>query len=279
MPPPPQTPYGHQPPPPPGPYGQQPFPGPYGQQPPPGPYGQQPQAPQGPYAAYPQQPYGWGAPPMAPPKKRRVGLVLGIVGGVVGVVVVITVALALIGTAAESGFPAAKYRLTLPKTLLDGRFELAQDLSDSQGRKIVDEADGAWDAKVTDGVVGQYSLGGDATKGVLVVSGMYGRFKNTDEARRNMLKGVGEADGVTVAVGPKDFTQSGSPTVSCEVVTQKKLGATMTYPVCAWTDGNTGAAVAPMILKNATQDPSEVDLALYARMTLQVRSEAMKPIT
>lgn len=285
----PQNPYGQQPPPPPGPYGRQPPPPPYGQQatppqgpyarqPPqsPGPYGQQPPGPQGPYAPYAQQPYGWGAPPVVPPpKKRRVGLVLGIVGGVI---VSIVVVLALIGLLAESGFPAAKFELTLPKTLLDGRYELAQDLSDSQGRRIKDEADGAWDAKVTDAVVGQYTLGGDQTKGVLVISGMYGRFQNTNEARDNMLKGAAEADGVTLAGGPKTFTQDGLPTVSCEVLTQKKLGTTMTYPVCAWTDDNTGAMVAPMTEKTATQDPSDVQLSFYARLTLQVRSETVKPI-
>lgn len=272
-----------------------PAPGPYAPQPPApqGPYAPQPPTPQGPYAPYggqqqpappygaphPQQPYGWGAPPMAPPpKKRRVGLVVGIVGGVVGVVVAIVVALALIGQAAGGGFPEAKFRLTLPETLADGRFELAQDLSDTEGQKVLDGADGAWDAKVTDAVVGQYNQGGDDTKGVLVISGMYGRFKNTDEARDNMLEGVSTADGVTVAVGPKDFTQGGSPTVSCQVVTQKQLGTTLTYPVCGWADGNTGAAVAPIAAEAATQDPSDVDLAFYAKFTLQVRSEMMKPI-
>ena len=241
------------------------------------PYGQQPAGPYGhPYA---QQPYGWAAPPVAPPpKKRRAWLVLGVTGGAVGVVLAILVALALISQTAESGFPEARFQLTLPKTLIDGRFELAQDLSDSKGQSIEDEADGAWDAKVTAAVVGQYSLGGDDTKGILVFSGMYGRFKNRDEARHNMLKGVGEADGVTVAVGPKEFTQNGSPTVSCEVVTQKKLGTTMSYPVCAWTDANTAAAVAPMTAKAATQDPSDIDLAFYAKFTLQVRSETRKPI-
>jgi hypothetical protein len=214
-----------------------------------------------------------------PPKKLRAGLVLSVVGGAVGVGVAILVGLALIGQTAESGFPEAKFELTVPKTLIDGRFELAQNLSDSEGKKIVDEADGAWDAKVTAAAVGQYSLGGDDTKGVLVLSGMYGRFKNRDNARQNMLKGVGEADGVSVAVGPRDFTQDGSPTVSCEVVTQKKLDTTVTYPICAWADANTAAAVAPITAKAATQDPGDFDLEFYAKFTLQVRSESVKPIS
>ena len=289
----PQNPYGAPPPPAPGPYGQQPPPppGPYGQQspPPPGPYGQQPPVPPGPQntphgtpyaqAPYPPQPQGWGVPPMGPPpKKRRVGLIVGIVGGVVGLIVIGGVVLALIGNAVGSGFPEAKNKLTLPKTLIDGRFELAQDLSDSEGQKIEDEADGAWDAKDIHAVVGQYSQGGDQTQGALVISGMYGRLKNTDRARRDMLKGATDADGVTLAAGPKDFTQSGEPTVSCEVLTQEKLGTTLTYPACAWADGNTGAIVAVMTAKTLHQDASEVDLGSYARLTRQVRAESVKPL-
>ncbi|WP_405869389.1 MULTISPECIES: hypothetical protein [unclassified Streptomyces] len=281
-PPPPQGPYGSQ-----NPYGQQPPPqgpyaaGPYGQQPPAQPYGQAPVPPYGqqpapPYGApYPQQPYGWGPPP----KKRRVGLILGIVGGVVGVIVAIVVGLAVIGAKVESGFPKAEFALTLPKTLLDGRYELTDDLSDTEGQKIEKEMDGAWDAKVTDSKVGQYSLGGDTTKGQLVISGMYGRFQHTDQGRKGMLKGVGETEGMTVAVQPKDFQPGGSGiTVTCEVVTQEQLGTKLTYPVCAWADGNTAAVVAEVTEETITQSPSDVDLEASAKTTLQIRSETRKAI-
>ncbi|WP_324609068.1 hypothetical protein [Streptomyces sp. NRRL WC-3744] len=280
MPPPPQNPgpYGQQPP-----YGQQ-APGPYGQQPPygqqtPGPYGspyppQQPYPQQQPYPA--QQPYpGWGVPPMAPPpKKRRVGLVLGIVGGVVAAVVVLLIVL---GMVAESGFPAAENKLTLPGKLLDGTYELVDDLSGSEGKKISDEADGAWDAKDTHGVVGTYSPGGDEAKGTLVVSGMYGRFKNTEEARTNMMKGAGEGDGATIAVPAKEFRLDGV-TISCEVMTEEHLGTKITVPVCAWADGNTGATVAEVATAAVDQAPADVDLEAFARKTLTIRSEMRKPI-
>lgn len=258
------------------PYPQQPYgQPPYGQPP----YGQQPPAPPYGAAPYPPQPYGWGAPPpvFPPPKKRRVGLVVGIVGGVLGVGVAIVVALALIGERVESGFPEADFTLTLPKTLIDGRFELAADLSDTEGQKIEQEADGAWDAKDTVGVVGTYALNGDATKGTLALSGMYGRFKNTDDAREGMLRGAGQATGVTVAVPRKDFSEGGV-TISCEVITQRRSGVEITYPTCAWADGNTAAAVAWTTQKNLTQDPADVDLAFSAKMTLQVRSETRKAI-
>ncbi|WP_225991286.1 hypothetical protein [Actinomadura montaniterrae] len=183
----------------------------------------------------------------------------------------------LITLRSESGFPDAKSALTLPETLVDGRFQLAQDLSDSEGQRIEDEA-GAGYVKITDTVVGKYDLGGDESRGALLLSGMYGRFSNTVMPRENMLKGAGEGEGMTVAVGPKVFMQSGSPTVSCEVLKQDKSGTTLTYPVCAWADENTAAAVASITSETASQDPSNMDLRFYAKLTLQVRSEAVQPI-
>jgi hypothetical protein len=274
------APYGRQPQ---GPYGQQPPAPPYGQQPP-GPYGQQAAPygapPQAPYGAPGQQPQGWGAPPAGPPpKKRRVGLVLGLVGGVVALVVVIVVGLAVIGSKTDAGFPEAEYKLTLPKTLLDKRYELAQDLSDSEGSKVEGEADGAWDARDVTAVVGQYSLGGDATKGNVVISGMYGRFKNTGTARDKMMEGAAGSDGAEVAVPPKDFKPSGSDTtITCQVLTKDQLGTKMTIPMCGWVDGNTGASVAEITAATMTKDPSDVDLEAAAETTLKVRSEIRKPI-
>ncbi|WP_317936537.1 hypothetical protein [Streptomyces cellostaticus] len=265
MPPPPQQPQY--------PYGQQPPQAP----PPPGPYG----SPYPQQQPYPQQPYpGWGMPPMGPPpKKRRVGLVLGIVGGVLLLLVGGLVALGVIGMKIEAGFPEAKNKLTLPKTLLDQKYDLADDLSDSEGRKIKNEVDGSWDAKVTDSVVGRYSPGGDDTKGTLVVSGLYGRFQNTTKGRNNMLKGVGEADGVTVAEPRRDLTPSGTDTtISCEVVVQKRSSATLTYPVCAWADGNTAAVVVQVDTSALTASSADVDLEAAARDTAKVRAEMLKPI-
>ncbi|MFF4631546.1 hypothetical protein [Streptomyces griseorubiginosus] len=267
-------------------------PNPYGSQNPyaTGPYGQpQPQPqPQPPYGTpYPQQQpaagYGWGAPPMAPPPppKRRRGLVVGGVGGVVGLVVLIVVGYALLQSAAKNaGYPAAKYTLSLPRTLLIGRYELAQDYSDSEGQKIMDAAKGYSQAKVDGVAVGQYSLAGNTTEGSLVVSGMYGRFKDPEATRNNMMKGAGEGEGAKVALAPQDFHPDGSGgvTVTCEVLTKTKGGTDMTVPVCAWTDANTGASVGELRASTMTQDPADVDLDKLAATTLQVRSEMRKPI-
>ncbi|MFF9815974.1 hypothetical protein [Streptomyces sp. NPDC014006] len=277
---PPGNPYGQQPQ---SPYGQNPYgQNPYGAQQPQGPYGQPPAAGgQPPYGAYgqqppgpyPPQPHGWGAPP---PKKRR-GLVIGIVGGVVALIVVVVAALALVGSKG-GGFPEAKNKLVLSKTLLNGRYTLSQDLSDSEGKKIEDEADGSWEAKDTHAVVGQYSLGGDQTKGTLVVSGMYGRFKHPDKARGNMMKGAGEGQ-AKVVVPPKDFhPDSSGITVTCEVLTQVQMGTTLTVPMCGWVDDNTGASIAEITAETMTQDPLQVDLEAAAKTALQVRTELLKPV-
>ncbi|MFJ5970130.1 hypothetical protein [Streptomyces sp. NPDC093060] len=274
MPPPPQPQYPYQPQQPQYPYGQQPPQAP----PPPGPYGspypqQQPYPPQ----PYPQQPYpGWGAPPMGPPpKKRGPGLALGIIGGVIGLAVLGS--LGGVGAVLGTDFPAAENKLTLPHQLVDGKYVLADDLSDSEGRKVEDEADGAYDAKDVHALVGRYSPGGDDSKGMLLVSSMYGRFKNEDDVRSNLLKGAAETDGVTVVEPEKDVTPSGSDVpISCEVLTQKQSLVTITYPVCAWADGNTAAVVGEVDLQR--KDSADVDLAAAARNTVKVRDEMIKPI-
>lgn len=281
---PPDNPYG--PPPTSGPHGQQPYPGQPPQQqpypgPPPGPYGQQPPPPfpygqQGPYGA--PAPAPWGAPP-PPPKKSRLGLILGIVGGVVVLVVGGVAALVWIGVKSDTGFPEAEYKLTLPQKVLDEKYELAGDLSGTEGQAIEEEADGAWDARDTKAVVGQYSLGGDQAAGTLVISGMYGRFKNTDLARDNMMEGAAGGEGAKVAVKPKDFKPAGSDvTVTCEVLVQTQLGTEVTIPVCGWVDGNTGASIAEITADTVTKKPAEVDLAAAAATAVKIRGEIRKPL-
>ncbi|MFE7760138.1 hypothetical protein [Streptomyces sp. NPDC057438] len=206
------------------------------------------------------------------------GLVLGIVGGVVALMVVVAVGLWVVGTQSTSGFPEAEYKLALPKTVLDDEYKLAQDLSDSSGQQVAEEAEGAWDARDVKAAVGQYTAA-DGAQGALIVSGMYGRFKNTDAARDNMLKGAAEVDSITVVVQPEDFTPGDSGlTISCQVVTQKQSGSEITYPMCAWADGNTGASVAELGAASVGQDPSKVDVEAFAERTLKVRSEIRQPI-
>ncbi|MDX3644586.1 hypothetical protein [Streptomyces sp. MB09-02B] len=208
------------------------------------------------------------------------GLVLGIVGGVVGLVVVGALGLWVVGTQSTSGFPEAEYKLALPETVLDGEYKLAQDLSDSTGQQVEDEAEGAWDARDVRAAVAQYAPQKGGAEGALIVSGMYGRFKNTDAARDNMLKGAADVSSIKVVVPPRDYTPGGDDlTISCQVVTQDQAGSEITYPMCAWADGNTGASVAELSVESVGQDASEVDVEAFAERTLQVRSELRQPIS
>ncbi|WP_286259994.1 hypothetical protein [Streptomyces graminofaciens] len=294
--PPPQQPYGQQYPPqypqqyphqqpsgqphpaPPQPYGGQPA-APYGT-----PYGQPPQG-QPPYGQppYGQAPYGqpypaaWPPPP--PPPKSRVGLVLGIVGGAVALLILGAAGIVVVGVNSGNGLPEAEYRLTLPETLLDGEYELAQDLSDTEGKELEEQVEGARDARDIQAAIGQYTRSGDASLSGLAISGMYGRFTNADDARQRMLTGAGEADRTSVAVQPRDFTPAGSDTtISCQVGVMEGSGLDGSVPMCSWADGNTGAIVIEITTEFLDQEPSEVDLEAFAERVQQIRSEVRKPI-
>ncbi|GHB21484.1 hypothetical protein [Streptomyces chryseus] len=281
MPPPQQPPGPYGPPQPPHPYGAQPYP----QQPP-----QQPQFPQqqsypgGPFPPqHPGQPGAWGQPPAGPPpRKNRTGafIAIGVVAlvglGAVGWAVNAVTEAGSVATGA--GFPKAEYRLTVPKTMLDGEFELAQDLSQTQGKEALE---GTYDAKVRNPrpAVGQYTSGSPTAPSVLVISGMYGQFKDPEGTREKMMAGAEDGQGATLAVPAKDITPAGSGiTLTCQVLTATQAGSTVTMPMCAWADGNTGATVAVVTPETSKQDPGSVDLDKIAATTLEVREESRQPI-
>ncbi|MFF4231066.1 hypothetical protein [Streptomyces sp. NPDC001820] len=268
--------------------------------PPPNPY-TQPQYPQQQYPQYPQQgyapqpqyqqpypgqggpAYGWGAPPPPPPQKNQgPKIALITLACIAGVFALSWFGNNVVGGGGSGGssssgsFPVAEYQLTLPQTLLDGKYKLTGDLSE----KGQDGLAGTSEANMRDAkaVVAQYTS--QSETGALVISGGYGRIKDPDEARTKILKGAGESDGSTIAVPAKDFTPAGSEvTISCQVLTTEQTGGgTTTLPMCAWADGNTNAAVALTNARIAKQTPEEVDLKAVAEATLKVREETRKPI-
>ncbi|MFD3608727.1 hypothetical protein ACFWXA_11765 [Streptomyces atroolivaceus] len=290
---PPQGPYG---PPPPqhDPYGQQPPPGPYGPQQPgyayppqqPG-YAYPPQQPG--YAYPPQQPQGapgpWGQPGTQPgmpgwppqqPRKRRTGLVVGIVLGATALVVGIGFgAFKLIGSGADAVFPEATHKLVVEKAVLKGEFTLNKDMSETEGKKIEDMPDASIrDAKA---VVAQY---GSEENGMLVLSGMYGRFADPELMRSKMMEGAAGAENTKLVVPPKEFTPAGYDlTVECQVVQTKEIGLTYNTPMCAWGDGNTAATVSVIRPGDLNATAQEFDLAKAAEEAAKVRSEIRKPIS
>ncbi|WOX22084.1 hypothetical protein [Streptomyces solicathayae] len=283
-----------------------PQPPPYGpgpQQPPnpyaggpqqPGPYGAPAQgAPQGVPPQYPgpgPAQGGWGQPPAPygppqppfgqpqPPRKSRTGLVLGIVGGVLLVGVLVVVGLAFLGrslfAAAESSFPEAEYKLTVPKTLLAGEYKLLTDSSKTEGKEVEDTIDPTVrDAKAA---IAQYE-GKNAA--VLVVSGFHGRLSDPEGTRALILKGAADDPNTKIAVPAKNFTPAGHDiTISCQVARSTEGGVTSTLPMCAWGDDNTASFVAVVTAETALMAPEKVDLAAIAETTAKVRAEMRKPI-
>ncbi|MET8809159.1 hypothetical protein [Streptomyces sp. NPDC004546] len=218
----------------------------------------------------------WGAPPPAPQEKSRVGLMAAIIGGVSLLIVVLLATLVLVGKGLEDSYPRAESSLTVPRTLLDGRFTLTKDDSSTLGRTLQRSWRHSWDAEAVHGVVTVYHPS-SGERGELVLTGMYGRFKSTDEVRSRVLADNGSKNTrVKVLVPPEDDTPPGSRIhISCEALTRTWAdGSTLTYPVCAWADGNTWARVADMTLLTSM----DVDLKTAARTTLRIRSEVVKPI-
>jgi hypothetical protein len=268
-------------PPQPGPYCPQP-PGPYGA-PTPGPYGAQQPWQQQPYPqpGLPQQPFfpqqqGWGMPPVGqPPRRNRAGLVIGIIA-------VVLVALGGLGFVANrvagvgGGFPEAKYRLTVPPTLLNGQYTLAQDMSE----RGTESLKGTSQADVRDprSAVGQYAgAKGDGTS--MVVGGFYGRVKAPERLRDGMLQGAAEADGATLALPPRDATPAGSDVkIFCEVLTKSQGTLSIAFPMCAWGDNNTVASLGVVSPASAAQKLADVDVTAAAELAVKVRTEIRKPI-
>ncbi|MFF8287854.1 hypothetical protein ACF068_01315 [Streptomyces sp. NPDC016309] len=263
----------------PGPYGAQP--GPYPQAPGPAPYpGAQPPGPQ---PGFPQQypgPYGgvpYGAPP---PRKKRTGLVVGIVAGSLVLLGCLGYGVKMVvdGSGGGTPFPAATHKLVVPKTLVGGEYTLAQDMSGTEGKKLLEDT---YSSTVrTDGAaVAQYTAQKDGAVKALVVSGYYGQVKRPDTERRSLLRGAGTAQNAKIEQPAKDVTPAGSDVkVECEVLSNTEAGNEVTFPMCAWGDDNTVAGVGVVDASRLDQKPGDIDLAAAAELTLKVREEMRKPI-
>ncbi|MEV4333450.1 hypothetical protein AB0K02_23395 [Streptomyces sp. NPDC049597] len=270
---------------------------PYGQQPNPYSQPQYQQYPQYPQPGHPQPGYGqpphpaaggWGGPPPygpppAPPRKNRTGLTLTLALGAIPLILL----LVWFGNSGNersddagggSEFPATEYELTAPKTLLDGKYELADDQSAQRQQQLESSAVDESNIRDPQATVAQYTSKSEG--GVLVLSGMHGSIKDPDAARRQILDGAATADGATLSVPAKDFTPAGSEvTITCQVVTMAQTGGgSSPLPICAWADENTNASVSVITAAGATQSPEEVDLAAAAEATAQVREEIRRPI-
>ncbi|WP_329282307.1 hypothetical protein [Streptomyces sp. NBC_01451] len=217
-------------------------------------------------------------PPPPPPKKSRAGVVLGVTGGVMALLIVAVVAVMVSKVGTGGDFPEARYRLTVTKTLLSGEYELEKDFSDPPQDSFIQHAEtalGGRDVRAAVAIYKPANLGGQ-----LNVSGVYGRFRDADDARDTMLKDAADTDGVSVARAPEDFRPSGSDvTVTCQVIAKEDLNMRIIVPMCAWNDGNTSALIGEINPAVASGDAKDVDLAGLAERTRRIRAELRQPIS
>lgn len=186
------------------------------------------------------------------------------------------VAVSEIGT--DGDFPEARYRLTLPKTMLGGEYEMEQDFSDSPQDAFEHHAESALGGRDVRAAVAIYTPVDRG--GQLNISGVYGRFTDADDARDTMLKDADDPEGMSVARAPEDFRPSGSDvTVTCQVVAKEDLNMRVIMPMCAWNDGNTGALIGEINPAISSADARDVDLADLAERTFRIRAELRRPIS
>ncbi|WP_405834185.1 hypothetical protein [Streptomyces sp. NBC_00105] len=76
-----------------------------------------------------------------------------------------------------AGFPEVRCGFTVPKTLPDDKYLLAQALSDTEGREVLKGSSGS-NVRNPKHVAGQYTSDSPTGTSTLVISAMYGRFKD-----------------------------------------------------------------------------------------------------
>ncbi|WP_314174773.1 hypothetical protein [Streptomyces winkii] len=239
----------------------------------PQPYGQ-PCPPQYPYGGPPLGPPGYGVPP---PRKGNAGRVLAViavcVAGVLGLALLSWYGNNIAGKDSSSPSDAGgtKYHVTMPRTLVDGKYELAKDMSDESRAKNPDL--GAGDQQY----VGMYN--GSSAQEQLLYLGLNsdavgGGVGHGDE----MLDGMEQDPAVDVAVPRREITPPGAgDPLTCEVVTKTQGGRELSIATCAWSDPGSGASVSDNSYETLSRKPEEIDLKAFAEQVDSVRSEVRKP--
>lgn len=234
---------------------------------------------QQPYGPLYSQPGGWGAPmapmPPIPPAPRRLstGAIVGIVIGVVLGLPALSGVLLYVSSGGQPGrhhssSPVPKserYRLAVPHALLDGKYTLAQDLSQTLNDKLAGQRNGRNEHDMK-WASGQYvTTSGDEQETILFAGG-YGEIDDPHRALDSMLRGMGDNEGVTVTTPAKEITPPGAQTpVTCEVLGATRAGQANSVVVCGWSDRSTVATV------SVPGGSADVDEA--AMKTTRIRNE------
>lgn len=207
-------------------------------------------------------------PPMGPPpRKSNTGKVLGIVGGVVALVVVG----GIVAGVMMSGAGGTKYKTVVPKTLVDGKYTLTKDLSDTVGAQV--PRNGSYAHNMTT-VGGQYQSGAKS----LVLLSMYGSVSDPTEAVKQTIHGMESSGGELVVPKHEERPHGTKEPVYCGVLVKLQMGQKFTAPFCTWADSSTTGNVMETDADRIDVDPFSVDLEALAEKTDRIRSEIKVPI-
>ncbi|WP_231905040.1 MULTISPECIES: hypothetical protein [Streptomycetaceae] len=170
---------------------------------------------------------------------------------------------------AEQG-PDPQYKLTVPRTLLDGTYVRARDLSgplaEQAGAKGID-----MQSRTAAG--GEYVTAAGTDRKALLVTGLSGRTADPVHDRDELLSGASNAQATTLSIAAKEFTPAdSSERVACEVLSTTRGSQVVSFPICGWGDNGTVATV--MQTGSATTgSPDSVDLQACANLTSRVRAQ------
>ncbi|MFC5722733.1 hypothetical protein ACFP1Z_21420 [Streptomyces gamaensis] len=173
----------------------------------------------------------------------------------------------------ETAPPSPRYRLTVPSSLLDGQYTLAQDISRTMDGGIAGSRSGSNERNMK-GAGGQYTSVSGQGPQTLLVSGLYGEIKDPRRSLDSMFKGMTEHPGVEITTPVKDITPPGvQEPVTCEVFSFTRSGRTGSIAACGWSDHSTVVTVSA----SDTGTSNRVSLDELAANTAKVRDQVRVP--
>lgn len=169
--------------------------------------------------------------------------------------------------------PSTTYRVVLPKTLENGAYTMAKDLSSPADDQVPDSGSGASGVKPK---IGRYANASRERE--LVVNGLNGTFASPAYAKDSFLSGMESNDDAEVGVPRREITPPGSKrTLSCEVVIKEQNGQEMVMPMCIWADTSTLVAVVENDMDNWGAEPTSIDLDGFAARVVKMHGELLVP--
>ncbi|MFF4161298.1 hypothetical protein [Streptomyces sp. NPDC001678] len=166
----------------------------------------------------------------------------------------------------DGGKESERYRLSVPRTLLDGQYTLVKDLSQTMDDSLADERNGRNEHNMKT-VGGQYTATSGEGQQTLMAAGSYGEIDDPQRALDSTFRGMNENEGVTVTTPAREFTPPGAQEpLSCEVYAYTRSGQSGSISVCGWSDRSTVATVSVL-------NGGPVDLDELAMKTSRIRGE------